>query len=223
MRLNKYIALHTGVSRREADLLIEKGSVSIDGETASLGAQVTDAASVTVNGEPVTGNTKFVYLMLNKPVGYVCSRSAQGGAQTVYDLLPIEYRSLKTVGRLDRDSSGLILLTNDGDYAQQMTHPSYGKTKKYIVKLNRPLEPLHQQMISDHGVNLDDGSSKLVLERITDDRIKWNVMMSEGRNRQIRRTFNVLGYTVKELNRTDFGKYTLGNLDQGKYKTVDKL
>lgn len=222
MRLNKFIALHTGVSRREADLLIEKGAVSINGEVASLGAQVADSDLIAIDGAPVAHDTQYVYLALNKPVGYVCSRRAQGDSPTIYDILPSEYHALKTVGRLDRDSSGLILLTNDGDYAQQMTHPSYRKSKKYIVKLNRPLEPLHQQMISDHGVVLDDGASKLMLERITDDRIKWTVIMSEGRNRQIRRTFSALGYTVKELHRTEFGPYALGSLGEGKFEIVEK-
>lgn len=222
MRLNKFIALHTGVSRREADLMIEKGEVSVNDQTAILGAQVSEDDTVKINNEPLSHDTEYVYLALNKPVGYVCSRRSQGDNQTIYDILPSEYHPLKTVGRLDRDSSGLILMTNDGDYAQQMTHPSYRKTKKYIVKLNRPLEPLHQQMISDHGVNLDDGASKFMLEKITEDRIKWNVLMSEGRNRQIRRTFSALGYSVVELHRTDFGPYSLGGLGKGEFELVRK-
>ena len=156
-------------------------------------------------------------------MGYVCSRRAQGDSPTIYELLPTEYRKLKTVGRLDRDSSGLILLTNDGDFAQRMTHPSYRKIKQYDVVLDRPLEPLHQQMISDFGVDLDDGKSQLTLERQSDDRTEWQVTMSEGRNRQIRRTFTAVGYTVIALHRTKFGNYSLDELASGKFKEVSAL
>ncbi|RYX78032.1 rRNA pseudouridine synthase, partial [bacterium] len=132
--------------------------------------------------------------------------------------------TLKPVGRLDRDSSGLILLTNDGDFAYEMTHPKFIKTKIYQVTLGHDLEPLHQQMISDHGINLEDGVSKLQLERRSDDERKtWTVTMHEGRNRQIRRTFSSLGYDVIKLHRTDFGPYTLGNLESGKLEIVTKL
>jgi len=122
---------------------------------------------------------------------------------------------------LDRDSSGIILLTNDGDFAYRMTHPSFYKTKIYNVRLENELAPLHQQMISDYGVNLDDGSSKLQIERMNQtDRKSWIVTMHEGRNRQIRRTFGALGYTVKKLHRTDFGNYTIGDLQPGQFEIV---
>ena len=151
---------------------------------------------------------------MNKPVGYVCSRRAQGNAPTLYKLLPKEYRKLKTVGLLDKDSSGLILLTNDGDFDFQMTNPKFHKEKIYEVELNKPLEPLHQQMISDFGVMLEDGPSKFSV--IHEDN-KYTVILSEGRNRQIRRTFAALGYRVTSLHRTRFGKYQLTGLEPGKY------
>ncbi len=219
-RLNKFLALHLGVSRRQADNLIEKGVVTINGTPAPLGARISDTDTVFVNEKPVNTETDFIYLAFHKPVGYVCSRRAQGDSPTIYELLPTEYRKLKTVGRLDRDSSGLILLTNDGDFAQRMTHPSYRKIKQYDVVLDRPLEPLHQQMISDFGVDLDDGKSQLTLERQSDDRTEWQVTMSEGRNRQIRRTFTAVGYTVIALHRTKFGDYTLGDLESGAFSVA---
>lgn len=223
VRLNKYLALHAGLSRRAADELIEKGRVTINGETAIIGARVLAGDDVRISDKPVATQTELRYIMLHKPVGYVCSRRQQGDSPTIYSLLPESDHTLKPVGRLDRDSSGLILLTNDGDFALQMTHPSYSKTKKYDVTLDKPLEPLHQQMISDFGIDLDDGKSRLTLERQTDDRLNWTVIMSEGRNRQIRRTFTALGYTVMKLHRTDFGSYTLGHLAPGDYKNVSKL
>ena len=216
-RLNKFIALHAGLSRRQADELIAAGKVSVNGVPAVIGARVQPADAVTLHGKLVSTETELQYIMLNKPAGYVCSRRAQGDNPTIYSLLPHEFHALKPVGRLDRDSSGLILLTNDGDFALQMTHPRYAKTKRYEVTLDNPLEPLYQQMISDFGVTLEDGKSRLTLERQSDDRKEWIVIMSEGRNRQIRRTFAALGYTVIKLHRTNFGNYTLGTLEQGKF------
>ena len=220
-RLNKYIAFHLGLSRREADDLIAAKKVTVAGETAVLGGRVEPGQPVTVNGKLVTEKTAYTYLALNKPTGYVSSRKQQGDNPTLYSLLPQSYHSLKPVGRLDKDSSGLLLLTDDGDFAYQMTHPKFYKVKTYDITLSRPLEPLHQQMISDHGVQLEDGPSKLSLERKSDDRTTWVVTMHEGRNRQIRRTFLALGYTVTELHRTSFGPYSLGRLAAGEFALID--
>lgn len=222
LRLNKHLALQLGVSRREADNLIGQGKVAINGQTATLGARFSEGDDITVSGKLLGQQTAFQYLLLNKPAGYVCSRKAQGDSPTIYAILPKDFHHLKPVGRLDRDSSGLILLTNDGDFAYRMTHPKFAKTKIYNVRLDRELEPLHQQMISDYGVHLEDGPSKLSLERLRDDnRKEWRVIMSEGRNRQIRRTFSSLGYEVKKLHRTDFGNYSLGDMKPGAYELVD--
>jgi 23S rRNA pseudouridine2605 synthase len=222
LRLNKYLALQLGVSRREADNLIERGQVTINGVEATLGARILATDDLKVSGKPVTHGTALQYIALHKPVGYVCSRRAQGDLPTVYELLPPEYHALKTVGRLDFASSGIILLTNDGDFAYRMTHPKFTKVKIYKVRLDRELEPLHQQMISDYGVTLEDGASKLMLERLSEtNRTDWQITMSEGRNRQIRRTFLALGYEVKKLHRTNFGPYALGDIKPGQFEIVD--
>lgn len=221
-RLNKYLALQLGVSRREADNLIEEGSVRINDVVATLGARFTTGDAITIKGKPLANTAALQYIAFNKPVGYVCSRKAQGDNPTIYSLLPPELHALKPVGRLDKDSSGLILLTNDGDFAFQMTHPKFVKTKVYKVRLDHELEPLHQQMISDYGVQLEDGVSKLGLMRLFDDqRRDWQITMSEGRNRQIRRTFTALGYTVQRLHRVQFGNYSVGDMKQGQFITVD--
>jgi len=221
-RLNKYIALHLGLSRREADEFIQRGRVSINGAIAELGRQVEPTDEVSVDGKLVSNDTAHIYLAFNKPVGYVCSRRAQGDNPTIYELIPKEYHQLKPVGRLDKNSSGIILLTNDGDFAFQMTHPKFHKVKVYEVSLDRDLEPLHQQMISDHGVTLEDGVSQLQLTRQSDDsRSDWIVTMSEGRNRQIRRTFSSLGYEVTDLHRTNFGNYSVGDIQPGEFEIVD--
>ena len=221
-RLNKYLATNLGVSRREADNLISAGKVLVNKRPAEIGARVEDNDEVVVDGR-VISSVSLIYLALNKPAGYVCSRKRQGDTPTMYELLPEKYQSLKSVGRLDKDSSGLILLTNDGDFAFQMTHPKFVKTKIYEAHIDRALEPLHQQMIADFGVQLPDGRSQLGLEKLDDDRTFWRITMSEGRNRQIRRTFEALGYKVTALHRTNFGRYGLSGLESGKYIEIPKV
>ncbi len=222
LRLNKHLALSLGVSRREADNLIGQKKVKINDTVATLGARFQAGDSITIDGKQIDSKTEFIYLAMNKPVGYVCSRRQQGDNPTIYDLLPEKYHQLKTVGRLDRDSSGLILLTNDGDFTYQMTHPSFYKVKIYNVRLENNLQPLHQQMISDIGIQLDDGPSKLQLEKMNEtDRKSWIVTMHEGRNRQIRRTFGALGYTVAKLHRTNFGNYSIGDIKSGRFIVID--
>ena len=221
-RLNKYIATNFGISRREADILIQQEKAKINGKVAGLGQRVEDGDTVTIEGRNVTPK-ELMYIALNKPVGYVCSKKRQGSTPTIYELLPKELQELKSVGRLDKDSSGLILLTNDGDFAFQMTHPRFYKTKKYTVAIDRELAPLHQQMIADFGINLPDGLSKMGLERLNDDRKHWDVTLHEGRNRQIRRTFEALGYKVEALHRYKFDNYELAGLKEGAWEKVKKI
>ena len=221
IRLNKFLAERLGFSRREADELISSGKITVDGKPAILGTHIDESSKVCYNNKTIPFETNYIYLAFHKPVGYVCSRRAQGPAPTLYDLLPKKYHKLKTVGRLDKDSSGLILLTNDGDFAYQMTHPKFRKNKVYEVELDHPLEPLHQQMISDYGVMLPDGISKFkVIRDASATPALYTVILSEGRNRQIRRTFAALGYTVTKLHRIQFGKYSLGKLKEGEFEVI---
>lgn len=252
MRINKFLAHATGLSRREADEHVSKGHVLINGKRADMGAQVTETDTVLLNGRHVGEKAAYTYLMLNKPVGYLCSRRSQGGVPTIFELLPQSYRALKPVGRLDKDSSGLILLTDDGDFAFRMTHPSFHKVKIYEVALDKLLQPLHQQMITDYGVTLEDGVSQFMIERLektvgqgyfdtsatSQERgatnkatsaerggeialnCSYKITMHEGRNRQIRRTFAALGYTVTKLHRISFGNYSLGDIKPGEYTIV---
>lgn len=218
MRINKFLALHLGVSRREADDLVQSGKVEIDGVSANNGSRVEKQSHVLIDGKAVNKKQQFTTILFNKPVGYVCSRKRQGDNPTIYELLPEKYHQLKPVGRLDKDSSGILLLTDDGDLAHSLTHPKFRKIKIYEVSLDKPLEPLHRQMISDFGVDLPDGRSKFMLERSEDgNEKKWRVTMHEGRNRQIRRTFAALGYDTTRLHRTQFGRYSLEKLESEKY------
>lgn len=232
MRLNRLIALSTGLSRRAADRVISDGRVRINGTVAVLGQNVTPQDKVTLDKRPITTAVKSHSIMLNKPAGYVCSRTGQSN-KTIYDLLPRELHGLKPVGRLDKDSSGLLLLTNDGKLAHRLTHPSFQKEKIYEVRLSRALTPDNLDTLRA-GIILGDGLSKLdVREMRHEARGKrspdyyllthdstYEVRMSEGRNRQIRRTFATLGYAVTRLHRTKFGPYTLGELHEGRYKRL---
>jgi len=220
MRLNKFLAAGTSLSRRGADDAIANGRVRVNGQIPKQGTDVSEIDMVTFDGQPVSAPEHTTTIMLHKPRGFVVSRNGQG-SQTIYDLLPPEYHALNPIGRLDKDSSGLLLLTSDGNLAHELTHPSRQKQKVYEVTLDKPLQPLHHQMISDHGISLEDGVSKLQLARQQEgDDTRWTVTMHEGRNRQIRRTFEALGYGVKKLHRTRFGDYALGNVQAGQHREV---
>lgn len=221
MRINRFIAQGSALSRRAADQAIQEGRVMLNGAPAMLSADVSEHDVITLDGKPLQPPSATRTILLHKPVGYVVSRSGQG-SRTIYDLLPQELESLKPVGRLDKDSSGLLLLTSDGLLAHELTHPRFLKTKVYEVELDRPLQPLHRQMISEHGITLEDGPSKLTLERLHDHGdTAWRVIMHEGRNRQIRRTFAAVGYTVTKLHRVQFGPYRLpDDLANGSYRDI---
>ncbi|HZM64519.1 MAG TPA: pseudouridine synthase [Candidatus Saccharimonadales bacterium] len=219
MRINKFVAQASGLSRRAADTAIEQGRVLVDGRPPIPGQQITDTQKITLDGQRLHAQTTHRTILLNKPAGFVVSRNGQG-SKTIYDLLPAELHSLKPIGRLDKESSGLLLLTDDGLLAHELTHPRFAKQKIYEVELDNPLRPLHRQMISDQGIQLEDGPSKLQLERLEEGNdIAWRVTMHEGRNRQIRRTFAALGYEVKKLHRTHFGAFVLPpGLTSGAYQ-----
>lgn len=221
-RINRFIADISGISRRKADELIADGKIKVNGVKASPGYIMQPSDRIASN-DP---NFKFNHLgseesqkttiILNKPVGYVCSRNGQG-SKTIYDLLPKDYHYLKPVGRLDKDSSGIILLTNDGKLANKLTHPKYQKSKTYQVKLDKKLSQQHKEQLLK-GVKLDDGLSKF--DTLKDCSKYYEVTISEGRNRQIRRTFEATGYKVTALNRTEIANYKLNNLKPAKFAPV---
>jgi 23S rRNA pseudouridine2605 synthase len=220
MRINKFVAGATGLSRRAADEVIAHHRVIVNNQPAHAGLQVDASDAVTLDGNSIELPARVTTILFNKPAGYVCSRSGQG-SETIYSLIPAKFRHLKSVGRLDKDSSGLLILTDDGGLANQLTHPRYAKTKIYEVVLDKALEPLHQQMITDHGIQLDDGPSKLLLTKLDAQGKSWQVTMHEGRNRQVRRTFAALGYNVTRLHRTSFGSYKLGQLAEAGYQVIE--
>lgn len=217
MRINQFVAQATGLSRRAADLAVAQKRVLIDGEQAQLGQDVSGAENIRLDGTQIVLPKQTTTVILNKPVGYVVSREGQG-SRTIYDLLPANLKFLKPIGRLDKDSSGLILLTDDGNLINELLHPRYAKEKKYIVRLDQNLKYEHKREI-ETGVTLSDGLSALQLQG--EDKV-WQVTMHEGRNRQIRRTFEALQYKIKRLHRTSFGTYQLGELEAGDWKFLRK-
>jgi 23S rRNA pseudouridine2605 synthase len=219
MRINKYVAQATGLSRRAADAAITEGRVQVNDRIPEQGYDVTETDQVTLDSRLITPPVKTTTVMMNKPVGYVVSRNGQG-SHTVYELLPPAYQNLKPVGRLDKDSSGLLLLTDDGQLAHELTHPSRQKEKVYEIRLYKALTPDDRRTITTKGVQLEDGISTFRLDAANDQNDEWKVVMSEGRNRQIRRTFEALGYTVKTLHRIHFGPYVLGSLKSGDYRVA---
>ncbi len=226
MRLNKYIAQATGVSRREADEIISAGKVTLNGAPAELGRAVSGSDKVEVGGKAISLPQSYTYLLFDKPTGTVTTRKPQDSAKTVYEMLPEKYSSLKYVGRLDKESSGLLLLTNDGDYTHQMTHPSFEKGKNYELRLARRLKREDLAQLNK-GVPLDDGVSKLSVSLLPSPASRlpppvYAVRMHEGRNRQIRRTFGALGYEILKLRRTAFGPYSLEDLQGKQFIEVKK-
>lgn len=218
MRINKFVAQATGVSRRSADVLIQQGRVTVNQQPAQTGQEATAQDRVTLNGRIIQLPLQTQTILMNKPVGYVCSRDGQG-SKTIYHLLPTQLHHLKPVGRLDKDSSGLLLLTNDGQLANQLTHPRFEKKKVYKVRLKRPLPPADQQRLTK-GIMLEDGLSHLLLKSLDSSGLNWQITMYQGRNRQIRRTFQAVNNQVVTLERISFGPYQLGQTGKETYVFV---
>jgi 23S rRNA pseudouridine2605 synthase len=217
VRINQFLASSSGLSRRHADQAISAGRVMVGDRTAVVGEQLDpEHQEITLDGAvchlPETDTT----IMLHKPTGYVCSRVQQGKSPTVYELIPEKYHHLESVGRLDKDSSGLLLLTSDGQLANHLTHPKYQKTKTYLVTTT-PDATLELASGLEAGVELDDGPSRM---RASLEGQTLRLVLSEGRNRQIRRSTDALGYTVTSLVRVCFGPLTLGDLAPGAIRVV---
>jgi 23S rRNA pseudouridine2605 synthase len=222
MRLNKYLA-HSGVaSRREADELIKKGYVRVNGEVIrEMGFKVEEGASVEFRGR-LLKPARHVYILLNKPKDYITTTSDEKDRKTVLDLVrDATKETVYPVGRLDRNTTGLLLLTNDGDLTQQLTHPSSEVRKLYLVTLNRPLAGEHLSQI-EKGIELDDGP--INVDEIAyvegNDRARVGVELHSGRNRIVRRIFEHFGYEVKSLDRLMFAGLTKKSLPRGKWRML---
>lgn len=227
MRLNKFLSTCGVASRRNAEELILNGQVSVNGAVVTNLATTIDENndSVFVKGKHIEYTSNFIYLMLYKPKGCITSLSDDKGRKTVMDFIPEKYRRLvKPVGRLDYDSEGLLLFTNDGDFANKITSPKSKIKKHYIVKIEGEITNKEIVLLCK-GVKLDDGTitapaSIKPIEQ-TDKITKLEVIISEGKNREIRRMFESVGKNVIFLKRTQIGALRLGGLSRGTTKPFD--
>jgi 23S rRNA pseudouridine2605 synthase len=223
VRLQKFLAEAGVASRRAAERLIADGQVTVNGEIVrQLGTKVDPARDrVAVEGRIVRARRK-VYVALHKPRGYVSTRSDPEGRSTVRDLLPAEWQHLFHVGRLDRDSEGLIFLTNDGEFALRLTHPRYEIRKTYLVTIEgRAERALLAQCIDGvrhQGESLKAQSARLLSANNT--RSVLELELAEGKNREVRRLLSVLGLRVQRLQRVRIGPIRLGELPAGKWRTL---
>jgi len=219
VRLAKFLA-HAGVaSRRAAERLIASGRVSVGGEVVMDPARdVDENAGVAVDGEPVRPERRVVYAV-NKPRGVVSTARDTHGRPTVVELLPAEARRLYPVGRLDADSTGLLLLTNDGELANLLTHPRYGVEKVYRARVSPPR--VHESSLRTlrEGVELDDGPARATRVRSLAGGV-IEIALGEGRKRQVRRMCEAVGHRVVELERVRFGPLRLGGLAPGAHRRL---
>ena len=223
VRLQKFLAEAGVASRRASEDIIRAGAVAINGQVVKvLGTKVDPVHDrVTVDGTRVKLKRKL-YVALNKPRGYLCSRRAPANRRVVGDLLPKEWTSLYPVGRLDYDSEGLLFLTNDGDFCLRLTHPRYGVRKKYLATVEGKVRP---QMLTqmERGVVHEEEKLRAEKTRLLSANHSHSVVeveMAEGKYREVRRLFESQGLTVTQLCRTQIGRIKLGDLPVGKWRTL---
>lgn len=219
IRLNKMLSEAGICSRREADRLIEAGRILVDGEKAVVGMKITTEQTVTFDGRPVSGKDAPVLLLVNKPRGIVCTTSDKDRAENIVEFLNYPVR-VYPLGRLDKDSEGLILMTNQGDMGNRILKSRYGHEKEYLVTVDKPVtaEFLHAM---SHGVEILDTVTKPCRTEQTGDH-SFRIILTQGLNRQIRRMCEALGFQVQSLKRVRIMNLMLGGLGTGEYREVTK-
>ena len=218
MRLNRYLALCGLGSRRACEEIILGGGVRVNGRAVrELATMVQPGDTVVARGR-VVRPAESRFLLMHKPSGVLSSRASQGGKPTIYELLPRDAGNLPHVGRLDADSEGLLLLTNDGALAQALTHPSRHVEKEYDVVLDRTFDAKFVPKLLK-GIYLEEGRAKAAHVHI-EGANKLRLVLTQGINRQIRRMFAALGYKVKRLTRTRLGPLRLGRLPRGAWREL---
>lgn len=222
MRLNKYIASSGICSRRKADELIEQGVVSVNGKKITeLGFQVKEKDKVFINKELVRPK-KLEYYRFYKPAGFITSADDEKDRKIIYDLLPPTMHNLKPVGRLDRDSSGLIILTNDGDLINELTHPSIKVPKVYIVSVNGKVHLHHLEKMAQ-GIEIEEGKiayADTQIKEADNKRTVMQIVLYQGLNRQIRKMFSTLGFEVTSLKRIQHATIEIEGLKKGQFKPI---
>ena len=223
MRINKFLAEKGIASRRHADEMISAGRVLINGIVATLGASVEEDDEVTVDNVPVLKTEKKEeFYIMNKPKGVICTVSDDRGRKTVMDLLPETVGRVFPVGRLDYETEGLLILTNDGDTAYRLTHPTNDVPKTYLARIEGSMTEKDLNRIRS-GVELDGIMTKKCKAHIVETNkayTKVHVTITEGRNRQVRRMFEAIGRNVAFLKRVSIGKLKLSGLDRGEVRAL---
>ena len=223
MRINKYLADKGIASRRHADEMITACRVTINGNFATLGAIVEDGDEVAVDGRIIsTTEKKEEYYIMNKPKGVVCTVSDDRGRKTVMDLLPPEAGRVFPVGRLDYATEGLLILTNDGDLAYRLTHPTSEIPKTYMARIEGTMQEKDLNRIRS-GIELDGVMTKKCKAHIVETNkayTKVHVTITEGRNRQVRRMFEAIGRNVEFLKRVSIGRLKLTGLNRGEVRAL---
>lgn len=220
-RVQKFLSEQGIASRRKAEEFIKSGQVSINGRKAKLGDKVDpEKDEVKVYGKPVLRSTQKIYIAMNKPKGVVVSKSDPNGRKTVFSLLPEELRGkVHNVGRLDYDTEGLLILTNDGDLTQELSHPKYEHDKEYEIITDAEPKPAQLEKIRD-GVELVTGMTSPA--KIKQRSGKVYVTIHEGKKRQVRRMFNAVGLGVRNLKRIRINKLKLPDIAPGEFIQVEK-
>ena len=222
MRINKYIAQSGIASRRKADELVLSGRVKVNGEVVTmLGFEIRTKDKVTVDNKPIRANN-FLYYKFYKPTGCITTKDDEKGRKTIYDYLPSELQNLKPVGRLDKDSSGLLILTNDGDLIYELTHPSIKVSKVYRVKVDAKIKYEELEILAK-GIELEKGKiaycDSEILEQDSSSTL-LEITLYQGMNRQIRRMFEYLGHRVINLKRIRHATIDVIGLKRGQYKQL---
>lgn len=223
IRLNRFLANAGVCSRREADQFISSGCVTVNGKIVSeMGCKVTLSDDVRFNGQQLNPEQK-VYLLLNKPKGFVTTTDDPQERKTVMDLVGKACQErIYPVGRLDKETTGVLLFTNDGDLAKKLTHPSHNKKKIYHVFLDKPLSKNDLLQIAE-GIELEDGFiASDSINYVNDDKREVGIEIHSGKNRIVRRIFSHLGYNVDKLDRVYFAGLTKKNLPRGRYRFLTK-
>ena len=223
VRLQKFLAEAGVASRRASEKIIVEGRITVNGRPVTeLGTKVDPLHDrVLVDGQPVKAKRKL-YIALHKPPAYLCSRKDDSRRRVIGDLLPKEWSNLFSVGRLDNDSEGLLLLTNDGEFSLHLTHPRYGVVKTYVVtvetKIDQHVVNVLTKGVVDAGETLKAKRARLI--SATKSRSVVELELTEGKNREVRRMFESQGLTVIRLQRTKIGRVPLGELPSGKWRTL---
>lgn len=226
MRLNKFLSTSGVCSRRKADELIENGEIVVNGKVETrLGANIDEKKDkVVYKGKEVVLTNDFVYYKLNKPKGYICSNDDEKGRKTIFELLPKDKR-LFSIGRLDYNTEGVILVTNDGQLAEAISHPRYEVNKEYIATIEGKILESELAVLRAGVVENGKRMPKARVQRLETDgkTTKISVIINEGQNRQVRRMFEAIGKTIVLLKRVRVGEITLGGLKRGGYKELNAI